>query len=73
MITLPGRTFFKHQPVEMRGVEAMHGGEAVATVADIGGDAFCARNVDGGADEPLFDGIVDLRQADDAHIDAILQ
>ena len=45
---------FEREPVEAGGIEPMHAGPAVAAVADIGRDAFLAREADQARDETMI-------------------
>ena len=54
VIPASGRTFLQDKPVEVGSVEPMHGGPAVQTVANIGGNALLTRDVDEERNETMI-------------------
>jgi hypothetical protein len=49
-----GRPVLEHEPVEMSGIEPMHGGPAVEPVTHVGRDALLARQADEQGDKGVI-------------------
>ncbi len=53
---------FERQPVEAGGIEPMHAGPAVEAIANLGRDAFLAREADQMRDETMIAGAMGRRR-----------
>ena len=66
-------TLLEDEPVERRHIAHVGRRPAIGAIADVSHGAFLPRDRDERRNEPLLDGVVDLREPDHPHVDARFQ